>query len=537
MPNEEQLIDERKRKREELLALSAAGKTAVGSPYPYSYTVTAHAGELAKRFAGSKPETAFGESASVAGRIMALRKLGKIAFAKLEDQSGAIQLWFKDGETANYDTLKLLDIGDIVGASGDIITTKTGELTVLVKSWDVLAKSIRPLPDKWHGLKDVEERYRHRYTDLIMSPSVREVFQKRSRIVTAVRKVLDGKGFMETETPILQPIYGGASARPFVTEHNDLKMKMYLKVSPELYLKRLLVGGFERVYEITKNFRNESIDTTHNPEFTMLECYQAYADYHDMMTLLEELYETAALAANGSTKFKWGEHEIDVKGPWERLTMKDAIKKYGGVDVSTLDEHELNQLRITYNLQMEGDITPGAIIAELFDELASAKLIQPVHIIDHPKETTPLCKLHREDKTLIERFESFIGGMEISNAYSELNDPVRQRELLEDQARQLRGGAEEANPMDEDFVRALEQGMPPAGGLGVGIDRMVIFLTSQPSIRDVIFFPTQKPEANSEGKESTGTAPAHAETKHEAKTVPVESKQPVLRNLKKSGQQ
>jgi lysyl-tRNA synthetase class 2 len=542
MPNEEQLIDERRKKREELLKL----KAAPGSPYPYSFNVTAHAGELAQRFAGSKPETSFGEKASVAGRLMALRRLGKITFGKLEDQSGAIQIWWKDN-LKDYDTLRLVDIGDIVGVNGEVITTKTGELTVLVESWTLLTKTLRPLPDKWHGLKDIEERYRRRYVDLIMSPSVREVFLKRSKIIASVRQVLDSAGFVEVETPILEPVYGGANAKPFVTEHNDLKMKMYLKVSPELYLKRLLVGGFERVYEITKDFRNEGIDTTHNPEFTECELYQAYADYHDMMTLLERVFEQAAIAANGSTTFKWGEHTIDVKAPWQRLTMKDALKKYASIDVDKLDEHEILKLRTTYNLTIDGEVTPGTVIAELFDELVSGKLIQPVHIIDHPKETTPLCKLHRKDPALIERFESFIGGMEVSNAYSELNDPVRQRELLEEQAKQLRAGIAEAHPMDEDFVRAIEQGMPPAGGLGFGIDRMVMFITGQTSIRDVIFFPTQRPENKREtsGGENAGTGGKEAQGKgdaSEAKTQSkkergqagaAESKQPVLRNLKK----
>jgi len=488
MSKEEELIAERLRKREELLKIT--------NPYPYGYKQTHHAKELHDRFAGAKPETELGERVRVAGRILALRRMGKMCFSQIADESGKIQIWFKADLLKDYDNLALLDIGDFVGAEGALITTRTGELTVLVSSYEVLSKSLRPLPDKWHGLKDTELRYRQRYVDLVVSPGVREVFLKRARIVKAVRDCLEKHGFIEVETPILQPQYGGANARPFVTEHHELKMRMFLKVSPELYLKRLLVGGFEKVYDMNKNFRNESIDTTHNPEFTMMECYQAYADYTDMMRLTEELYESAAKAANGTTKITWDGKSLDLKAPWERLTMKDAIKRFADIDVDALDDKALFTLRTTYNLEVKGDLTRGAVIFALFDELAAPKIVGPVHITDHPKETTPLCKIHRKDPMLIERFESFLCGMELCNAYSELNDPVVQRQLLEEQARQLRGGDVEAHPMDEDFIRALEHGMPPAGGLGIGIDRMVMFITGQVSIRDVILFPTMKPETN-----------------------------------------
>ncbi len=497
MSKEDELIAERMRKREALLDKGAA--------YPYNYQQTHHAKELQDRFAGTKPETSLGEHVRVAGRLLAMRRMGKIAFAQLADESGTIQLWFKADVLADFDRLQLYDIGDIIGADGTLITTKTGELTVLVAAYEMLCKSLRPLPDKWHGLKDTEARYRQRYVDLIVTPAVKDAFKKRALIIRAVRNYLDARSFTEIETPVLQSIYGGAAARPFTTMHNELKLKMYLRISDELYLKRCLVGGFERVYELTKDFRNEGIDTTHNPEFTMVEIYQAYADYTDMMRLTEEIYESAAKAALGTTKIVWQGKELDVKAPWQRMTMKEAIKVHANVDVDNLDDRDLFALRTTYNLEVKGDLTRGAVIAALFDEVAAPKLVGPVHIIDHPKETTPLCKAHRNDPSLIERFESYICGMEVSNAYSELNDPVVQRRLLEEQAAQLKGGQEEAHPMDEDFLRALEHGMPPAGGLGLGIDRMVMVLTGQASIRDVIMFPAMKPEVRAEASGSGST--------------------------------
>jgi lysyl-tRNA synthetase class 2 len=488
MSKEEELVAERMRKREELLSQ--------GNPYPYGYKQTHHAKELQDRHAGSGPDKQLGEHVRVAGRLIAMRRMGKMAFGQILDETGKIQLWFKADSLQSYDNLKLVDIGDIIGVEGDLITTKTGELTVSVKGYDMLCKSLHPLPDKWHGLKDMELRYRQRYVDLIVNPEVKDVFRKRARILHSVRSYLDGNGFLEVETPVLQPIYGGAAAKPFTTMHNELKMKMYLKISPELYLKRLLVGGFEKVYDMNKNFRNEGIDTTHNPEFTMVEIYQAYADYTDMMRVTEEIYESAAKAANGTTKIVWDGKDLDLKAPWQRVAMKTAIRQHADIDVDALSDNELFELRTTYNLNIKGEITRGAMIAALFDELAAPKLVGPVHIIDHPKETTPLCKIHRKDPSLIERFESYICGMEVSNAYSELNDPVVQRQLLEEQAALLRGGSEDSHPMDDDFIRSLEYGMPPAGGLGLGIDRMVMFITGQVSIRDVILFPTMKPETS-----------------------------------------
>ena len=483
-------------KEDELIADRAAKRALLvrdGLGYPYRYDRTHFAGDLAKRHAAVGPNTTIGERVRVAGRVLALRRLGAITFARVQDGSGAIQILFKQ-DLPRYDSLKLLDIGDFVGVEGELITTKTGELTVESRDYTHLAKALRPLPDKWHGLKDIEARYRQRHLDLVMNGEARVVFTKRARMIAAMRRHLDEHCFLEVETPVLQPIYGGANARPFSTTHHDMKMTMYLKISPELYLKRLLIGGFEKVYELNKCFRNESMDTTHNPEFTSIEIYQAYADYTDMMRLTEELFAAAARAANGTTACTFDGKAFDVKPPWPRVTMKDAIKQHAGVDVDALSDSELFQLRTTYNLEVKGDLTRGAVIAALFDELVEDKLVAPVHIIDHPAETTPLCKAHRTQKGLIERFESFCCGMEVSNAYSELNDPVVQRQLLEEQAKQLRAGAAEAHPMDEDFIRAMEHGMPPAGGLGIGIDRMVMLLTGNTSIRDVILFPAMKPE-------------------------------------------
>ncbi|MEK6938405.1 MAG: lysine--tRNA ligase, partial [Nanoarchaeota archaeon] len=356
-----------------------------------------------------------------------------------------------------------------------------------------------PMPEKFHGLKDVELRYRQRYVDLFVNPESREVFAKRSKMVKVIREFFYEKGFLEMETPTLQPIYGGANAKPFVTHINAWNMKMFLSISPELYLKRLVVGGFEKVFTICKNFRNEDADTTHNPEFTMLECYQAYVDYNTMMELMEQVYERACFAINGTTRVKHThkgqEVELDFKAPWPRLSMLDALHKYGGIDARNMSKEDILDLVSQHNINFDGEFSWGLGVQLLFEHLAEEHLIQPVHIIDHPKESTPLCKVHREDTRLIERFESFCLGAELCNAYSELNDPILQRKLLEEQAAQLRAGSDEAHPMDEDFINCIEYGMPPTGGLGFGIDRMAIMLTGVESIRDVILFPTMKPIA------------------------------------------
>ncbi|MBI4140301.1 lysine--tRNA ligase, partial [Candidatus Woesearchaeota archaeon] len=346
------------------------------------------------------------------------------------------------------------------------------------------------------GLKDIEARYRKRYVDLIMNPEVREVFKKRTQILDSIRELLNTRGFLEVDTPVLQPIYGGANAKPFKTHLNALDMDVFLKIAPELYLKRLIVGGFEKVYEFSRNFRNEDIDRSHNPEFTGLEIYQAYADFNDMKELVEDVYINAAKKVLGTTRFEYQGKEIDLKKPWQSYTMIDAIRKFADIDVNKMSDKELFDFRITYNLEIEGDITKGKIIQALFEELVEDKLVQPTFITHHPKESTALCKECREPehKDFVERFEPYIAGMEIANAFSELNNPITQRKLLEEQAKQLRAGAEEAHPMDEDFVQSIEYAMPPTGGVGIGIDRMIMILTNQPSIKDVILFPFMKKE-------------------------------------------
>jgi lysyl-tRNA synthetase class 2 len=472
------------------------------NPYPYSFKKQFSAKQLQEKYASLANEEKTADKVSTAGRLMTLRRMGKATFAHIQDETGKVQVYFRSDDmgAVKYDILKLADVGDIIGLHGTIFKTKTGEVTVYVSDFEILCKSLRPMPEKYHGLQDTELRYRKRYLDLIMNPDVKDVLVKRSKMVSAAREFFHNKGFIEVETPTLQVIYGGANAKPFVTHINAWDMKMYLSISPELYLKRLIVGGFEKVFTICKSFRNEGADKSHNPEFTTLELYQSWVDYNDIMKLTEECYEHACLKINGTTKVKHiynGQPvEIDFKAPWQRLSMIDAIKKHAGIDVKGLDEEEVRQLMTNYNIEYEGKFSKGKGILCLFEELVEDKLIQPVHIIDHPKESTPLCKSHRNNPELIERFESYCLGTELTNAYSELNDPIIQRRLLEEQALELRGGSEEAHPMDEDFVEALEYGLTPTGGLGIGIDRMAVALTGAESIRDVIFFPTMKPAAN-----------------------------------------
>ncbi|HIH23427.1 TPA: lysine--tRNA ligase [Candidatus Woesearchaeota archaeon] len=489
VPDEHRLIADRKRKLDDLRAKSIA-------PYPHRYDPTHHAAELQSLFARLQHEERSGERADIAGRIMLLRRMGKVAFATLQDETGRIQLFLKSDVLGdNYDLAALLDLGDIVGAAGEIVKTKTGEVSILVDKLTLLCKSLRPLPEKYHGLKDEEARFRRRYLDLVMNPQVKDLFVKRAKIVESVRQTLLARGFLEVETPMLQTMYGGANARPFITHINAWDMKLYLNISPEQHLKRLLVGGFERVFTICKNFRNEGVDQSHNPEFTMVECYQAYADYNDMMALTESLYENACRAANGGTTVERNGVMLDFKAPWPRITMKDAIKRWGGMDVDQLSDDAMHDLVDEHGLKATRQSSRGDIILALFEHFCEEHLVQPTHVIDHPIESTALCKPMRTgDATMIERFESFCMGMELCNAYSELNDPVLQRKLLEGQATLLRAGNSEAMPMDEDFVQAIEYGMPPAGGLGVGIDRMVIFLTGVEGIRDIILFPTMRPD-------------------------------------------
>jgi lysyl-tRNA synthetase class 2 len=461
------------------------------NPYPYKFNQTHHSLELHEKYKTLNAEEHTTDTVAIAGRIVGLRKLGKMAFSHVRDNEGKIQLLLNEQDTKNYDQIKLLDVGDYIGVHGTIFKTKTGELTVKVLGYNILAKSLRPLPEKYHGIQDIEIKYRQRYLDLIMDDHSKKIFETRTKILKALKEFLDTKGFMEVETPILQPIYGGAAAKPFITHHNELDMKLYLRISLELYLKRLIVGGYERVYEIGKVFRNEGIDTSHNPEFTLMECYAAYWDYNDVMELVEDAYNYVTLKVLGTTTITYQGKEINLQKPWKRMTMKDALKEFSGTDVNGMSNDELKKLLDKHKIEYRDDMTTGLLINQLF-KIVEEKLIQPVFIIDHPKETTPLCKLHRHDSSLIERFEPYINGWEVGNAYSELNDPIRQRYLLEEQAKELRSGLEESNPMDEDFCKAVEYGMPPMGGLGIGIDRMVMLLTDSVSIRDILFFPTMK---------------------------------------------
>ena len=388
--------------------------------------------------------------------------------------------------------MKLLDIGDFIGCKGTIFKTKKGELTVYVQSFKLLSKSLRPLPEKYHGLKDTELKHRKRYLDCIMNPESKEIFKKRAKIYRSIRKFLDDRGYIEVQTPILQTQYGGANARPFVTKIHAWDMPMYLRIAYELHLKRMLAGGFEKVYDLSSCFRNEGVDKTHNPEFAMMEIQTAYKDYNYTMELAEQLWEFVAKEVNGSTVVKFGDNEIDLKAPWRRLTMNDALKEFAGLDVEKLSDDELKELVDKHGLdcqKVRGEMIPG-----LFEELVEEKLIQPVHIIDHPVETCPLAKEHRSDSRLIERCESFINGWEVGNYYSELINSSIQREHFEEQVKKGRGGDDEAHPLDEDYIQALEYGLPPNAGIGIGIDRMVMLMTGSDSIRDVIFFPIMKPE-------------------------------------------
>jgi lysyl-tRNA synthetase class 2 len=439
-----------------------------------------------------------GQAVRVAGRVMSRRGQGKVTFIHLQDVSGKIQGFFRfdDLGEAAYTRLKQVDVGDILGMEGTIFRTRTGEISVHVTAFEVLAKALRPLPEKWHGLKDVETRYRRRYVDLIVNPEVRDTFVARTKIVKAMRTLLDDRGFLEVETPMMQAIPGGAAARPFVTHHNALDIDLYLRIAPELYLKRLIVGGLEKVYEINRNFRNEGISTKHNPEFTMLEVYEAYANYEDMMRLSEALFAAAALATRGTLQLSYGGQAIDLTPPWTRISMFDALREYGNVDTSKLYDFEsVKTLCRAMGIHVDARATLSTLVNNLFEEFVEPNIVQPTFITDHPTAISPLAKRRRDNPEITERFEIFIAGREMGNAFSELNDPIDQRGRFEDQVRSKAAGDEEAHPMDEDYLRALEYGMPPTGGLGIGIDRLVMLLTDSASIRDVILFPQLKPEA------------------------------------------
>ncbi|MEA3406843.1 MAG: lysine--tRNA ligase [Chloroflexota bacterium] len=430
---------------------------------------------------------------AVAGRLMSIRVMGKSTFAHVRDGSGRLQIYLRH-DTLGEENYELfcdeIDIGDFVQVEGDLFRTRTGEITVHVAAWNLLAKALRPLPEKFHGLRDTETRYRQRYLDLIANEDVREIFATRTRLITALRRFLDERGFLEVETPILQPIYGGAAARPFTTYHNALDRTLYLRIADELYLKRLIIGGFDRVYEIGHNFRNEGISTEHNPEFTVMELYQAYADYHDMMALVEEMYFSIAAEVLGGPVLTFEGQEIDLTPPWKRMTMRRAILQESGIDIEVYSDYGgLWSAILEKGVHVTEQPNWGKLVEKLFDETVEPTLIQPTFIMDYPIEISPLAKKKPDSPRFVERFEYFIGGLECGNAFTELNDPLDQRERFAAQKRAAREGDEEAHPMDEDFIVAMEYGMPPTGGLGIGIDRMIMLFTDQSSIREVILFP------------------------------------------------
>ncbi len=464
------------------------------NPYPYKFEKTINAKELQEKYASLEAGVETEDVYSVAGRVMAIRNTGM--FIDLQDDSGKIQI-FSHKENVSEEQmkiLKLVDIGDIVGFTGSVRRTPRGELSIKTTELKLLSKSLLPLPEKHHGLTDVEIRYRQRYVDLIMNEEVRDTFRKRSLIIQKIREYLASKGYLEVETPTLQTTASGANARPFNTHHNALEMDLTLRIALELYLKRLIVGGVsERVYEIGKCFRNEGIDTRHNPEFTMIELYQAYADYNDMMELTENMVAYVAQEVLGTMKIQYGEHEIDLTPPWDRKTMLGAIKEATGVDfleIFTVEQAMAEAKKL--HVQVEEGMNWGQIVEAVFEEKIEPSLIQPCHIIDYPREISPLAKVHRDNDRLTERFETRVNGWEIANAFSELTDPIDQRMRFEDQARAKANGDDEAMEIDEDFITSLEYGMPPTGGMGMGIDRLVMLLTNSPSIRDVIAFPTLK---------------------------------------------
>ena len=501
-------------RREKLAVLQEAGK----DPFVHvKYDVTAHSADVREKF-----EELEGQTVSIAGRIMFKRVMGKASFCNIQDLKGSIQVYVARDSIGEepYADFKKYDVGDIVGVKGEVFTTKTGEISVHAAEVVLLSKSLQVLPEKYHGLTNTDLRYRQRYVDLIMNQDVKDTFIKRSRIISAVRRYLDGEGFMEVETPMLVANAGGAAARPFETHYNALDEDVKLRISLELYLKRLIVGGMERVYEIGRVFRNEGVDTRHNPEFTLMELYQAYTDYHGMMDLSENLYRFVAQEVLGTTEITYGEHTIDLGKPFERITMLDAVKKYAGVDFNEIhSDEEAKAIAKEHHIEFEERHKKGDILSLFFEEYAEPHMIQPTFVMDHPVEISPLTKRKPENPDYVERFELFMNGWEMANAYSELNDPIDQRARFKAQEELLSQGDEEANTTDEDFMNALEIGMPPTGGIGFGIDRMVMLLTNSPAIRDVLLFPTMKSQgtAKNEANNAAQATPVAAKV-----VVPVE---------------
>jgi len=494
-PAKEDAIEQIEVRRQKLARIQSAGAPL----YPNDFKPTHTLGEITAQFGEATDEAlaAAPQEMRLAGRIMAIRRMGKASFFHIQDRRVRLQVYAQKDRLGaeSYELFQSFDVGDIVAVSGHLFRTRTRELTLQAEHLRLLAKCLRPLPEKWHGLADVEARYRQRYVDLMVNPEVRDVFEKRSRIVRLLRRFFEERDFLEVETPMMQPIPGGAAARPFTTHHNTLDMDLYLRVAPELFLKRLLVGGFDRVFELNRNFRNEGISVRHNPEFTMLEFYQAYATFEDLMGLTEELFTTIANEVVGSLRLTYGGEIIDLTPPWRRLTLRQAISLYGSVDekeIATLEG--LRAFAERQNLRVDFSAPYGNLLVEVFEEVAESRLIQPTFITGYPLEVSPLARKNERDPALVDRFELYIAARELANAFSELNDPADQRERFLKQMEARSAGDDTANPIDDDYVRALEFGMPPAAGEGIGVDRLVMFFTGSPSIRDVILFPLLRPQ-------------------------------------------
>jgi lysyl-tRNA synthetase class 2 len=482
-------------RKQKLEKLKAAGMTVYPNDFKPNHSPAALVASFAT--AGDEVLAAAPQDIRVAGRIMAIRRMGKASFFHLQDRRARLQVYIQQSGVGEetYGLFRSLDVGDVVGVEGHLFRTRTKELTLEANAIRLLAKCLRPLPEKWHGLADVEARYRQRYLDLMVNPEVRQVFEKRSQIVRSLRRFFEDRDFIEVETPMMQAIPGGAAARPFVTHHNTLDMDLFLRVAPELFLKRLLVGGFERVFELNRNFRNEGISVRHNPEFTMLEFYQAYATFDDLMKLIEDLFTTLAEDICGGLQLRYGDHAVDLRRPWRRLSLVEAIIEHGGAsqeEVEGLDG--LGQFCRRKQLHVDLSAPYGNVLVEVFEAVAEARLIQPTFITGYPIEVSPLARKNDQNPAMVDRFELYIGARELANAFSELNDPADQRQRFLQQMEARKAGDDTANPIDEDYVRALEYGMPPAAGAGIGVDRLVMLFTNSPSIRDVILFPLLRPQ-------------------------------------------
>ena len=477
-------------KRNEIENIKKEGIDPFGQRFERKHKI----GEVIQKFNQLGIGESSQEKVTIAGRIMALRKHGKAAFADIEDIEGRMQIYIKSNKVGQktFELFSKIDVGDIIGITGLVFRTKMGELTIFTEELTLLCKSIRSLPEKWHGLKDIETRYRKRYLDLIVNSSVRDIFIKRSKVIRSLRNFLDSKGYLEVETPIMQPIPGGATARPFITHHNALDRDFYLRIAPELYLKRLLVGGLEKVYELSRNFRNEGISTKHNPEFTMVELYEAYGNYHTMMQITEELIVYIVKNVLGKLEIEYQGKSINFSSPWKKISMHDSIQEACGIDMEKLPEKDFVKIIRENNLDIKNSASRGEITNELFEKYVEPTLIQPTFIIDYPLEVSPLSKQKKDNPELVERFELFINSMELANAFTELNDPTEQKRRFEEQAAKKEAGDLESHFMDKDYIEALEYGLPPAGGLGIGIDRLMMLLTNSSSIKEVILFPQLK---------------------------------------------